>query len=221
MPPSLRTLGIVMLVADLPCSMRLLFTFLVPALAVLNFATAPAVVNPAHTPYSSTGAEASSNSVNGIVKLFSKLSSILHGASTSPPIGSILLSRSPQIPVISWDNRSLVITGSREILFSGEFHPFRLPVPSLWLDVLEKMAAAGLNTVSFQVPWCLYEGQPGVFRADGVFDLSDFFKAAKELGLWVIARPGLYIREFLLCCLPLPLFVIVVKTDMTMLSQHN
>lgn len=191
--------------------MRLQFTLLVPVLAVLNFARALAAVNPAQSPYSRTGAEASNNSANGIVKLFSRLSSILHGASTSFS-RNILLNRSPQIPVISWDNRSLVITGSREILFSGEFHPFRLPVPSLWLDVLEKMAAAGLNTVSFQVPWCLYEGQPGVFRADGVFDLSDFFKAAKELGLWVIARPGPYIRKFLICCIPLVLIVIVIKT---------
>lgn len=28
---------------------------------------------------------------------------------------------------------------------SGEFHTFRLPVPDLWLDIFQKMAAAGLN----------------------------------------------------------------------------
>jgi 2-iminoacetate synthase ThiH len=31
---------------------------------------------------------------------------------------------------------------------SGEFHTFRLPVPDLWPDILEKMAAAGMNAVS-------------------------------------------------------------------------
>ena len=31
---------------------------------------------------------------------------------------------------------------------SGEFHTFRLPVPSLWLDILEKIRAAGLNGIS-------------------------------------------------------------------------
>lgn len=30
---------------------------------------------------------------------------------------------------------------------SGEFHAFRLPVPDLWLDIFQKMKAAGLNGV--------------------------------------------------------------------------
>lgn len=28
---------------------------------------------------------------------------------------------------------------------SGEFHPWRLPVPDLWLDIFQKMVAAGFN----------------------------------------------------------------------------
>ena len=96
----------------------------------------------------------------------------------------------------TWDNASLFLLGERELLFSGEFHPFRLPVPSLWRDVLEKIKALGLNTVSFQVPWALLEGEPGVFRAEGVFDLGEFFQAAKEVGLWLVAKPGPYISEY-------------------------
>jgi beta-galactosidase GanA len=69
-------------------------------------------------------------------------------------------------------------------------------VPSLWHDVLEKIKAAGLNTVSFHVPWALLEGEPGVFRAEGVFDLGEFFRAAREVGVWLVARPGPYIRGF-------------------------
>jgi hypothetical protein len=95
----------------------------------------------------------------------------------------------------TWDNASLFLLGQRTNLFSGEFHPFRLPVPSLWRDVLEKIRALGLNTVSFCVPWALLEGKPGEFRAEGVFDLTEFFAAAKELGLWLVARPGPYISE--------------------------
>ncbi|KAK4042488.1 hypothetical protein C8A01DRAFT_44500 [Parachaetomium inaequale] len=94
----------------------------------------------------------------------------------------------------TWDNASLFLLGERELLFSGEFHPFRLPVPSLWRDVLEKIKALGLNTVSFQVPWALLEGEPGVFRAEGVFALGEFFQAAREVGLWLVARPGPYIN---------------------------
>lgn len=36
-------------------------------------------------------------------------------------------------------------------LSSGEFHTFRLPVPSLWLDILQKVKAAGLNGVSVYI----------------------------------------------------------------------
>ncbi|KAK3310903.1 glycoside hydrolase family 35 protein [Chaetomium strumarium] len=97
-------------------------------------------------------------------------------------------------PPPAWDNASLFLLGQRTMLFSGEFHPFRLPVPSLWRDVLEKIRAAGLNTVSFHVDWGLVEGKPGEFRAEGLFDLTEFFEAAKELGLWLIARPGPYIN---------------------------
>ncbi|KAG7291830.1 hypothetical protein NEMBOFW57_001851 [Staphylotrichum longicolle] len=93
----------------------------------------------------------------------------------------------------SWDNASLFLLGQRALLFSGEFHPFRLPVPSLWADVLEKMKALGLNAVWFDVPWALLEGKPGEFRAEGVFDLAPLFEAAGELGLWLVARPGPYI----------------------------
>jgi hypothetical protein len=39
--------------------------------------------------------------------------------------------------------RTLTSCGS-----SGEFHTFRLPVPDLWPDILQKMKAAGLNAVS-------------------------------------------------------------------------
>jgi len=103
-------------------------------------------------------------------------------------------------PPPTWDNSSLFLLGQRAMLFSAEFHPFRLPVPSLWFDVLEKMKAAGLTTVSFHAPWALLEGKPGEFRAEGVFDLTEFFRGARESGLWVVARPGPYIRRFSSTC---------------------
>lgn len=76
------------------------------------------------------------------------------------------------------------------MLFSGEFHPYRLPVPGLWLDVFQKVKALGFNAVSFYVHWALLEGEEGVYRADGVFSVEPFFAAAKEAGLFLIARPG-------------------------------
>ena len=40
--------------------------------------------------------------------------------------------------------------------------------------------------------WNLHEGEPGVYRADGIFDFKNFFDSAKRAGLYVIARPGPY-----------------------------
>jgi hypothetical protein len=97
--------------------------------------------------------------------------------------------------IVTWDEHSLFINGERIMIFSGEFHPFRLPVPSLWTDVLEKVKALGLNTVSIYVDWAQLEGKPGEFRAEGVFDYDAFLDAAKEVGLYVTARPGPYISK--------------------------
>jgi len=99
----------------------------------------------------------------------------------------------PLQDVVTWDSNSLFIRGNRIMIFSGEFHPFRLPVPSLWMDVFEKVKALGLNTVSFYADWALLEGTPGEFRSDGIFNYTAFFAAAKEAGIYLIARPGPYI----------------------------
>ena len=96
--------------------------------------------------------------------------------------------------IVTWDAHSLSINGERAMIFSGEVHPFRLPVPSLYLDLFQKIKALGFNMVSFYVDWALLEGKPGEFRADGIFDLKPFFDAATEAGIYLLARPGPYIN---------------------------
>ena len=80
------------------------------------------------------------------------------------------------------------------MFFSGEFHPFRLPSPGLWLDVFQKIKAMGFNGVSFYTDWGLLEGNPGHVVVDGVFSLDEFFSAASEAGIYLLARPGPYIN---------------------------
>lgn len=71
---------------------------------------------------------------------------------------------------------------------------YRLPVADLYLDVFQKIRALGYTGVSFYVDWALLEGKPGDYRAEGVFDLQPFFDAAKEAGIYLLARPGPYIN---------------------------
>ena len=61
--------------------------------------------------------------------------------------------REPLQNVVTWDEHSLFVRGERIMLFNGEFHPFRLPVPSLWLDVFQKIKVAGFSGVSFYTHW--------------------------------------------------------------------
>lgn len=60
-------------------------------------------------------------------------------------------------------------------------------MPSLWLDIFQKIKAIGFNTVSFYVDWALLEGKQGEFSAEGIFDFQPFFDAAQKAGLYLIA----------------------------------
>ena len=96
--------------------------------------------------------------------------------------------------IVTWDEHSIFVRGERVLFYSGEFHPFRLPVPGLWLDVFQKIKALGYSGCSFYTDWALLEGTPGVFSAEGIFDLDPFFAAASEAGIYLLARPGPYIN---------------------------
>ncbi|KAH8802585.1 putative beta-galactosidase [Xylogone sp. PMI_703] len=97
--------------------------------------------------------------------------------------------------IVTWDQYSLFVHGERVIFLSGEFHPFRLPSPGLWLDVFQKIRALGYSGASFYVDWALLEGEQGHIRVDGVFALDQFFSAASQAGIYLIARPGPYINS--------------------------
>ncbi|KUI73723.1 putative beta-galactosidase E [Cytospora mali] len=115
-------------------------------------------------------------------------SSILAGAPTALKRQNMLQN------VVTFDEHSILIHGERLFLYSGEFHPFRLPVPDLWLDVFQKIKSLGFNGVSFYVDWALVEGKQGQVNLDGIWDLRPFFDAAVEAGIYLIARPGPYIN---------------------------
>src|SRR5690349_14476788 len=79
------------------------------------------------------------------------------GQSTGASTGATAARRTTDAPptfgdgtthAISYDKYSLKIDGERQYVWSGEFHPFRLPNPDLWRDMLEKYKANGMNTVS-------------------------------------------------------------------------
>ncbi|KAJ8517999.1 hypothetical protein ONZ45_g4873 [Pleurotus djamor] len=95
---------------------------------------------------------------------------------------------------VRFDKYSLFIKDQRIFLHSGEFHTFRLPVPSLWPDILQKAKAAGLNAISVYTHMGLLNPSPGVVDFDGFRALQPLFDAAMDAGLFVVLRPGPYIN---------------------------
>ncbi|KAJ7496148.1 glycosyl hydrolases family 35-domain-containing protein [Mycena galericulata] len=76
----------------------------------------------------------------------------------------------------------------------GEFHPFRLPSPELWYDILQKFKAAGFNALFAYWHWGLSAPNPSEIRFTQHNDLAKFFTVAKEVGILVVVRPGPYIN---------------------------
>ncbi|TBU36471.1 glycoside hydrolase superfamily [Dichomitus squalens] len=96
--------------------------------------------------------------------------------------------------IVQWDNYTLWIHNQRIFLHSGEFHTFRLPVRELWLDIFQKMVAAGLNGVSIYVHMGLTNPSRGVVDFKDWRALKPMYNAASEAGLFIVLRPGPYIN---------------------------
>lgn len=46
--------------------------------------------------------------------------------------------------LVSWDSYTLSVLGQRVFVLSGEFHPWRLPSPDLWRDIVQKVSSLSI-----------------------------------------------------------------------------
>ncbi|GGY86129.1 beta-galactosidase [Pseudoduganella plicata] len=95
---------------------------------------------------------------------------------------------------VAWDQHSLMVDGKRIVVWSGEMHPFRLPNPSLWRDVIQKMKALGFNGVAFYFDWGYHSPAPGVYDFSHVRNVERALEIAEEEGMYIIARTGPYVN---------------------------
>lgn len=100
---------------------------------------------------------------------------------------------------LSADQSYFLLNGKNFSVYSGAMHYFRVP-RGYWRDRLQKIRAAGLNTVETYIAWNLHEPENGVFDfGDGGSEMEDFLhieeflKTAQEEDLFVILRSGPYI----------------------------
>lgn len=95
---------------------------------------------------------------------------------------------------ITFDKYSLMVDGKRVFIKSGAFHYFRTPGEEMARDRFYKMKAGGYNTVDIYFNWNYHSSAPGIYDFSGIKDVRKVLKAAKEAGLFVIARPGPFIN---------------------------
>ena len=93
---------------------------------------------------------------------------------------------------LSYRGEQFFLNGKPFRILSGAMHYFRVP-REYWRDRLLKLKACGLNTVETYACWSLHEREEGVFDFSDRLDVREYVRLARELGLFVILRPGPYI----------------------------
>ena len=97
--------------------------------------------------------------------------------------------------IVEWDHYSIYVNGKRLFLFTGEMHYWRIPVPEMWRDILEKIKASGFTGFTFYSSWGYHAfNSTSVDFETGAHDIGKFFELAKEIGLYIVLRPGPYIN---------------------------
>lgn len=95
---------------------------------------------------------------------------------------------------VSFDKYSLMVNGKRVFIKSGAFHYFRNPGENMARDRFMKMKAGGYNTVDIYFNWNYHSPRQGEYDFSGIKDVRKVLKAAQDIGLFVIARPGPFIN---------------------------
>lgn len=95
---------------------------------------------------------------------------------------------------VTYDKNSLIVDGKRVFIRSGAFHYFRTPGVELAKDRFMKLKAAGYNTVDIYFNANYHSKIEGEYDFTDIKDVKKVLEAAKEIGLYVIARPGPFIN---------------------------
>ncbi|PSS29520.1 Beta-galactosidase [Actinidia chinensis var. chinensis] len=93
---------------------------------------------------------------------------------------------------VTYDARSLIINGQRELLFSGSVH-YPRSTPEMWPDIIQKAKEGGLNMIQTYVFWNAHEPEEGKFNFEGNYNLVKFIKLIGDAGLYVSLRVGPFI----------------------------
>ncbi len=94
--------------------------------------------------------------------------------------------------ILTYKGKQFYMDGEPFVVISGAMHYFRIP-QEYWYDRLLKLKECGFNCVETYTCWNLHEPEEGKFDFSGMLDIEKYIETAKEVGLYVILRPGPYI----------------------------
>ena len=94
--------------------------------------------------------------------------------------------------ILTYKDDKFYMDGEPFVIVSGAIHYFRVH-QDYWYDRLLKLKECGFNCVETYTCWNLHEPKEGEFNFSGMLDIEKYIDIAKELGLYVILRPGPYI----------------------------
>ncbi|XP_042380353.1 beta-galactosidase 7-like [Zingiber officinale] len=94
---------------------------------------------------------------------------------------------------VTYDGRSLIINGTRRLLFSGSIH-YPRSTPQMWPSLIAKAKEGGLDVIQTCVFWNVHEPVQGQYNFSGRFDLVRFIKEVQSQGLYVSLRIGPFIQ---------------------------
>lgn len=95
---------------------------------------------------------------------------------------------------VTYDKNSLIVDGKRVFIRSGAFHYFRTPGVELAKDRFMKLKAAGYNTVDIYLNANYHTKKEGEYDFSDIKDVRKVLETAKDVGLYVIIRPGPFIN---------------------------
>ncbi|RIA85907.1 Glycoside Hydrolase Family 35 protein [Glomus cerebriforme] len=95
--------------------------------------------------------------------------------------------------ILNWDKHCLYIRGKPTLIFSGEFHYWRLPDRSRWESILKKYRAGGFNCIRIYFHWGFHSPDKGIYKFDDNRDVDYLLDLCEKLQLYVLAAPGPYI----------------------------
>ncbi|KAI9124039.1 hypothetical protein K1719_005339 [Acacia pycnantha] len=94
---------------------------------------------------------------------------------------------------VTYDGRSLIVNGKRDLFYSGAIHYTR-STPEMWPDLLDKARHGGLNMIETYVFWNAHEPVRGQWNFEGKNDIVKFLKLIQKKGMYACIRLGPFIQ---------------------------